>query len=503
MVEASQQASRPVGQSPSITGVYLLVLVGAILLYGLTAQRGVGWQDSGEYQWRVLTGQYADQTGLARAHPLYIALGRLLMLIPIGEIATKLNLFSGLAMAVALANLAGLVVLLTGRRWIGAAAAGMLAVCHTAWWLSTVAEVYTLSAAGLTAELWLLAAMIRRLDLPKLGGLALVNGLGVCVHNFALLPLPVYVAVAIVLVVRRRLPAWSLAVAGAMWIVGASLYIGFIVGMALDTGDVLGAVRSALVGEYGREVFHAAPRGRHLAVNLGLACLNFLSLLLPLAAVGWARFRQRLGGPTAAAMGAITVIELLFVVRYPVPDQFTFLLPTLTMIALAAGVGLGVLLDAGGKWKRAAVAAAVVSILLPPAAYLGVLQIARTTGVGADRARRLAFRDEQRYWLLPWKHDEHSAEQFARAALREAAPDGVIVPDETSDHPLALTQWLEGRWPGVTVLLPPRAPDERTAAGRPVFVVSQVPGYCPEELLHAETFPRAEGEVLYRLRWEP
>ena len=49
--------------------------------------------------------------------------------------------------------------------------AGMLAVMHTPWWLSTITEVYTWNAAFFSAELILFIACLRRPSLYKLAGL--------------------------------------------------------------------------------------------------------------------------------------------------------------------------------------------------------------------------------------------------------------------------------------------------------------------------------------------
>ncbi|HOF18750.1 MAG TPA: hypothetical protein PK082_07550, partial [Phycisphaerae bacterium] len=323
----------PPGRTVRVAWLWTAVFLAATALYVGTAQRGVSWQDSGMFQWRVLTGDYTGKLGLALAHPLYIVAGRALAAVSTEHLPALLNAFSGVGMAVALANLATVVALLTARRWIGLLIAAVLAVAHTPWWLATIAEVYTWSVAGLTAELWLLALLIRRPNWQALAALALVSGLGWSVHNFALLPLPVYLAVMVVLLVRRKLPAWSLAVAAAAYVVGAGPYLALIVPEAARAG-IVETVRSALVGNYGRQVANLAAVSMHWKANAVLTAMNFVSALLPLAVVGWIRLRRRLGGALAAALGAVTLIEIVFYVRYPVPDQFTFLLPSLAMIAV-------------------------------------------------------------------------------------------------------------------------------------------------------------------------
>ena len=70
-------------------------------------------------------------------------------------------------------------------------------------------------------------------------------------------------------------------------------------------------------------------------------------------------------------------------------------------------------------------------------------RLVEASGIAVNRARVLPFRDEVRYWLVPWKQDERSAELFAAAALKQAAPDGIILADSTSIYPLLLLQRLQ------------------------------------------------------------
>ena len=505
--DISERAGRP---GPT-KGLWWLTFALFAVLYVATCQRGIGWQDSGMFQWRVLTGDYTGRLGLALAHPLYIAAGRVLWWVSQRHLPLLLNAFSGVGMAVALANLAVVGFMLTGRRCVGLAGAAMVGVAHTPWWLATVAEVYTWSVAGLTAELWLLVSLIRRPRWKALAALALVNGLGLCVHNFALLALPVYAVVAAVLVAQRRLKARSLAAAGIAYLVGAGLYIGMTASLAARTGDVASAVGSALVGRYAAAVVNVADVSKHLRANAALGAMNFVSFLAPLAIVGWARFGRALGRALAAAIGAITLIHVLFVVRYPVPDQFTFLLPTLVLAGLAACVGASELLAGGRRWRVAVIAAIAAAVAVPPAFYAAAPSLMRAADIEARRARTLPFRNEARYWLVPWKHNERSAERFAQAALDQAAPDGVIMPDSTSVHALLLEQKLHRTTPGGTVHFAgeplgvygrdPQAFRD-AVAGRTLYAVAPLPDRLPAGLYDDATFQPIEGGVLYRVEWK-
>ena len=50
-----------------------LLVVGFAVLYVFTAQRGVSWGDSGVFQLRILGNDQAGSSGLALAHPLFVA----------------------------------------------------------------------------------------------------------------------------------------------------------------------------------------------------------------------------------------------------------------------------------------------------------------------------------------------------------------------------------------------------------------------------------------------
>jgi hypothetical protein len=497
--------------SPAVAGLWWLTFICSAVLYLLTCQRGVSWQDSGMFQWRVLNNDLTGDLGLALAHPFYIAAARIFTGLPMGSFAFRLNFFSGLGMAIALANLALATALLTGKRWIGFVVAALLALTHTAWWLSTIAEVYSWSVAGLSAELVLLIMLIKNPHWTRVAALALVSGLGLSVHNLALLPLPVYALVTLYLIKKKELPSWSFGTAVLFYLTGAGLYIALLLASMTGSGSPVKALQAALFGRFAAHVFNAGFPPPFFKVNALLGGMNFINVLLPLAVVGWANMKQRLGPATAAALGAITLIEFAFVIRYPVPDQFTFLLPTLFMISLAAGIGIAVLAGTSRRMKAIAVTACVVSLTLQPLWYGLAPVIARVAGPGIQRARELPFRDELSYWLVPWKQNEHSAELFAAAALKQAAPDGIILADSTSIYPLLLVQRLRGLFPSVSIQyngypLPgysanPSAFRDRLG-NHILYVVSPFPGYIAPRLIEDADFIRAENEVLYRVRWK-
>ena len=511
MLISSSASGRHQEKTFAATGLWWFTFICAAMLYLFTCQRGVSWQDSGMFQWRVLNSDLTGDLGLALAHPLYIAAGKLFVWLPWGNMPMRMNFLSGIGMAVALANLAAVLFILTGKRWIGFIIAAQFAFAHTVWWLATIAEVYTLSLAGLSTELWLLILLLRNPRWYLLAGLAFVSGLGLAIHNLALLPLPVYGVVALLLIKRKRLPFWSAIIAMVCYLTGAAPYLVLVVMSAFNSGNIWNTLQTALFGGYVASVLNLTSFSASFKVNAVLIALNFINTLLPLAVLGWIEFRKRIGHMPVTALGAITLIELIFAIRYNVPDQFTFFLPSLFMIAVAAGIGLWVLVDTSRSWRNAAVIACIVSIIIQPLFYAAAPRLVEACGFAVARQRVLPFRDEVRYWLVPWKQDERSAEQFAAAALKQAAPDGIILADSTSIYPLLLVQRQRGLAPSVAVQfkghpLPGYSVDPlsfRERLGNHIlYVVSPFPGYIVPRLIEDADFIRAENEVLYRVRWK-
>jgi len=206
----------------------------------------------------------------------------------------------------------------------------------------------------------------------------------------------------------------------------------------------------------------------------------------------------------------MTVINVLFFVRYPIPDQFTFIIPSLIMVAIGAGVGISVLFDYAKHWHTAAITVCMLSIALPPVAYATIPSLLKKYGVAVKRSRELPYRDELRYWIVPWKHNERSAELFARTALREAGPSGTIVCDGTSYYPLKIIQMQEKLSPGVAVRnageikrLFSRGEDteRRELRARGLYVISPALDFLPEEVMRSVTLNREPGRILYRVVW--
>lgn len=353
----------------------LLVAIGFFALYALTSQRGLGWGDSGEFQHWVLnrTDVLCGQS-FSNSHPLYVIAARLVAGTP--QAVTLVSSFFGALAVVGL-------YLCTGRALLTV----VFGFVHMLWWMSCVAEVQTMNLAFTAFETALLLKYIESKRGPWLIALLFLNGLHLEVHNFALLALPVYAAV--VCANQRAEPKKAPLIVSALvglvvWTLGAGFWLQAIGVRGL--GDVL-------VGRYGAQVGGLLPAdGLVAGFNIALAAL---SLLAPAAIVWWTR------KVTAHwAIWALFGINFVFFIRYFVPDQATFVLPTAFFAFLAV--------SRNELRRDRAIALVAMQVVLP----LIVCQLLASMPVPAGRLRH-PYRNDAAYFALPWKFGDDSADRCA------------------------------------------------------------------------------------------
>jgi hypothetical protein len=366
--------------------------LGAFVLYALTAQRGLGWGDSGQFQHWVLGCEAAlCGASFSNSHPLYVWLARMVSVSPFH--VTLVSSFFG-ALAV------GGFYLCSRNLPLSA----LFASSHMLWWLSCVSEVQTMSLAF---TVFGTLAFLRYLESGRSSWLfaaAFISGLHLEVHNFALLPMPVYIVGF--LVQAKKMPvarAVAVAVAAAaLWAAGAAYWIAAV----FDRG-----LADVLVGAYAAQVAGVIPSSPKLTLfNMMLASMSFL---VPVALVWWNRpgaFKGGLATAKGRAIWAIFAVNFIFFIRYFVPDQATFALPSLFFaFLLVSHLKIGV--------SRFA-SLALMQIVLPVTAFYAASRLP----IAENLKARHMYRDEAAYFALPWKFNDDSADRCA--AVTPGAWDG-------------------------------------------------------------------------------
>jgi len=415
----------------------VIIGVGALTLYVLTLAPTILPADSGEFQ---IVGPL-----LGVAHPpgyaMYTLLARLFSLLPVGEIAWRVNLTGAVTGALTVVIVGRTARRIAGSSWAGIAAATALGVSTTFWAQSTTANIRALTVLFTAWCCDRLIAMLQsvpgsRAARHALLGLALSFGLGVAHHSSLLFFAPVMVIGVLWHDpgILKRPREW------------ASPILVFLMPFALNLYIVIRAITGAPFGadnltDVQRILDHLSMRGfggdmfaylrldrflweRFLTVG-NMFSFQFGSVLLAVAGAGmlWLIWQKR---QVAVLLGGIWATMVFIVATYRAPQSVEYLMPAYVPVALCIGCAVvsGEKLSRKLYWRPFLTALVLVSIL------------------ALGRANLLSYR------LL---HQDRSARRYAEAVLNNAPPNAHILTNWHWATPLWYLQLVEGKRPDVTV----------------------------------------------------
>lgn len=354
----------------------------------------------------LATVPYAMSLAHMPGYPLYTWLGKLFTLLPIGDVAFRMNLMSAVFAAAGVVLLYRIVRLLTGKVLPAAFAALIFAFSATLWSQAVITEVYALNVFMLALTMLLLltwgvrqgessgtGAGHSRRSWPYLVGFALCFGLSLGAHLSNLAFAPAF-AVYIVLVNHRVLRRpWLLLAMGLAFLLGAAQFVWLPLRastlrdalMVANSPDTLQGFYSYTLGAFGsvRFAFPVSALPERIGMYLGLLWQNFGPWGVFLLTLGiWeAATRHR---RAACLLILAYLIQIAFFTQYDVSDVAVFFIPAHLIAAVFIGYGafrgaelvrtlsaawLARTLSAG---RHGAIAAAALAVLLivPPAAQV-------------------------------------------------------------------------------------------------------------------------------------
>ncbi len=487
--------------------MYLIVLAGAGILYVLTCAPTVLWQDSGLLIYRIWHNDLQGNLGLAISHPLYILVGIAVKHIPIGQLAYRVNLISAVFGAVAVANLFLLLRLWLGRNMPAVIGAITLAVSWTFWQNAVIAEVYSMYAAQMLAELIMLLQYVRTKKIGYLYLLGLFNGLAIANHMWGSIALACYAVFFIALLAKKQIGLKHLAIVILLWIIGAMPYEYLIIKNIIVSGDVWATLASAMFGNsWQSRVLNTSVSMKIVLENIVFILLNFPTPNLLLLFLGLWVIRKKAPSRSFANITiAMLTLYFVFAFRYTVPDRHAFFLPFYCLAAIIIGLGADTLLTRYNH--KSAVIIVLAFTLLPIPIYFITPAVARTFYKPLGQRRQRLYRDEYTYWLQPWKTGYRGAERFANEALNGVEKNAVIYAYTTDVHALLYAQEVGGKRHDVKIVSEfnssKNAPalNENTVAdlmaNSILYVVSPTKKYCPPFIL--ENYDFVKSGVLWRV----
>ena len=382
----------------------------ALVVYVRTLLPGPSVGDWGEMQ--LIPAQFGvpHPTG----YPLYILLGKVFSLLPVGSVASRADLLS----AVCAAGAAAISVLISTRLGVRPVIAGLagltLALTGTMWTEATFAEVnalHVLLVAALIHRALVWRADRRDSDL-RLGGL--VAGLALANHPLAISVVPIVALWVLVDALRRlRTRGRLLIQAAALTLLGLSLYVviplralagppsvyealltwdglsSLVTGAQFRSDMHVGTVHSLAVAvrEVPNVVGQLAAASNALFITAGV-----LGAVLLLARDRW-----------AGSLFALLVATNIYLFANYVGDLDHYLLLTWVILSVWTAYLAEAVIEAGSRLRGPSFARfQVILVLLPLSMALG-------------------------NWSTHDESENRAGEGLARAVFRELPPDAVLL----------------------------------------------------------------------------
>lgn len=486
---------------------YFAFFLGAIVLYSVSCAPGALWQDSGLIQLRAWHGDIEGFFGLALSHPLFYILATGAKYIPLGEFGYRINLLSAIAGALAVANMFLLIRLWLGKNLPAVIAAVTLAVSHTFWQHASIAETYTLWTALFLAELIMLVQYTKTNRTKYLYWLGLFNGLAIAVHMLASITLLCYMFFFFSLLLTKKIRFRNLVIFIVFWTIGALPYEYLIIKNLIQTGDFAGTLASAAFGDrWQGAVLNTSLSLKIVKENLMYIFYNFPTPTVLLILIGcYGLFKLPVSKVMRNFILSLTILFFIFAFRYNVPDRYAFFIPFYCMAAIL--IGLGVYLLTERINSKALIPLLLILSFLPAGVYAAAPAMAKKMQINIVTRKDIAYRDDYKYFLQPWKTGYRGPEKFADEALSAVENNAVIYADITTAAPLLYAQQVKGKRPDVKIISgtinTPDSPKlteqtiEQILKEKAVYVVSTKPEYCPEFIL--SNYATVRDGILWRV----
>jgi hypothetical protein len=423
-------------------------------------------------------------------YPLYVLLGKLFTLLPVGNVAYRVNLMSAFFGAATNALLYLLILAMindtplpitSGAAHIsGLLGAMMLAVSQVFWQQATIAEVYALNAFFVSLLLlWLVGPLSTKPDQPV--SIAFLAGLSLTHHRTMLLLFPALVLTLYLMYGKDLFRPNILLPALAWGVLPLLLYlylplrghIGSLDGTYQNTWA--GFWQQVTGGGYGTFLFDN-PFGHERGITFygQLLADQFYSLIPGFVGLLYLVWRR---GKIILLTGLVFVSYLSFNLFYQVSDIAVFFIPIFLLWAVWSGVGVAVFLELIGRfnvklWRYG------LSILLLLLLVGGILQQFQR-----NRAELKA--------IYTWQVHDYGLDMLQQPLPTEAEGGSTIIGILGEMTLLRYFQHTEHRRPDIETVAADReserlaAVDQALGRGKNVYLTRELPGAAARWSLRA------------------
>ena len=417
----------------------------ALALYAFTLAPTFGWGDSADLAMRMVTDSDPTFVGRGRDYPLYRWVGGFFQHLPFGDAGTRANAMAAFFGAMTV----GLVAFISGtiaRSVYAAWAAGIaLAVSHTFWLMSVLAEVYSFNAALIFAA-YALMVVWWRTDC-KCYPIIAAFFVGLALNHHAT---GMVVAATIAPLFLLRIGRWPIAwiALGALMLFSVSYPYWLHSYQRFSDGFPF---LQALGLKSPNNVNYTVSPWHEWLKFIAYAAYNFIGAALPLAVLGlvviW-RTRRLEMLPTILWFLLITGAGI----ASSIPDKFNIYVLVYPVVAIAVGIGAAWLRERRAIGNRLMLLLLVSLALVPPLAYVTAVQVVKRLNIDLVGARVLPYRDNDWYFMVPWKRGDFGPRRYAEGAFREVDANAMLIADYSVWRPLYLLQAVEAVRPDVKLV---------------------------------------------------
>lgn len=327
----------------------LILFLSTLFIYALTLSPTINSFDSAEF----ITGAYFLGIVHSPGYPLFLLIGHLATLVPIGQIPVRMNFLSAVFGALSVLMSFNINYRLSqSYKWsIGAAL--FLAFSNLFWGLSTITTVYTLSSLFICLMFWQYMQFDENPSFFNLIFLSFLFGLSLTHHISAILLIP-WLGISI-LRKLRSFKSSQICVALLVFILPFSLYFYFPLRHASNPPidyirDYFNSVNlssvSGIVWMASGQMFSSEMFGRSLGAGLGQTVeiiyslwLNYLGLGLLLSLFGlWQTLKMKNFWLSLSLLGA-ELSFLIFYSYYNVVNNLQMIAPLLIILSFTISLG--------------------------------------------------------------------------------------------------------------------------------------------------------------------
>jgi hypothetical protein len=453
-------------------------LIATLATYLRTLAPGALGGDAGELQFVPYILGLPHPTGT----PLYVLLGRMWGLLPLGpSVAWRMSLLAAVSAALA-ALLVYRSVARAGHGPLPALAAALaLAFGPTFWEQATLADKYAFNALMVAAVLALALRWGATRAPRTLAWLAFVYGLSLAHHRTMILFAPLLLAYvwvhegAALWRDGRRLLRLALLLIAPL---SLYLYLPWAAARGLPPGtwqprDPAGWYAYLFdTGRTGLVYLDMSVLGERVAFYGRTLWGDFGGVGVALGLFGLAMQLRRRRADALFLLGGF-VLQAFLALNHHVPRHWVYFIPSFLIFCLWIGEGMAAL----PTWTLGRSPRTPWSTRIPALLIVGVILVWILVPL-PGRYRELRQAHLGAGTLDPWRQTlktGHMADRLG-LALTEVAPEAVIIGDWEQATPLWYYQQVEGLRPDVTILYPMERLDEALEWGRPLYLARALPG---------------------------